>query len=165
MSHIAFADDTAGLLLFFTIATFSMVVVGGIFVRIVPQSHNYTSVSGNTELDDSASIGKFIERGGPEEPGMQSESAAIDDPASKDHSSFKEPEDRDLGSEETSSLLSKSSADPTKPSHTSPGTKEEDEDDSRNLDVRGFALLSKVNFWQIWLSTGILTGIGLMTIK
>jgi hypothetical protein len=32
-------------------------------------------------------------------------------------------------------------------------------------DVRGFALLPKVEFWQLFLTMGLLSGIGLMTIK
>ena len=37
--------------------------------------------------------------------------------------------------------------------------------DSHGLDIRGLALLPRVEFWQLFLLLGLLTGIGLMTIK
>jgi hypothetical protein len=37
--------------------------------------------------------------------------------------------------------------------------------DVAHLDVRGFALLPRPEFWQLFLMLGLLTGIGLMTIK
>jgi hypothetical protein len=36
---------------------------------------------------------------------------------------------------------------------------------SHCLDVTGLALLYKVEFWQLWILMGLLTGVGLMTIK
>jgi hypothetical protein len=70
------------------------------------------------------------------------------------------------GIEETSSLISSSSS-------SSPGdvTYEEEEvvnannDNSRHLDIRGLSLLPKAEFWQLFTLMGLLTGVGLMTIK
>jgi hypothetical protein len=36
---------------------------------------------------------------------------------------------------------------------------------SHSLDITGLALLNKPEFWQIWVLMGLLTGVGLMTIK
>jgi hypothetical protein len=36
---------------------------------------------------------------------------------------------------------------------------------SHCLDVTGLALLYKIEFWQLWILMGLLTGVGLMTIK
>jgi hypothetical protein len=36
---------------------------------------------------------------------------------------------------------------------------------SHHADVTGLALLSRPDFWQLWVLMGLLTGVGLMTIK
>jgi hypothetical protein len=36
---------------------------------------------------------------------------------------------------------------------------------SHSVDITGLALLNKPEFWQIWVLMGLLTGVGLMTIK
>jgi hypothetical protein len=36
---------------------------------------------------------------------------------------------------------------------------------SHCLDITGLALLYKTQFWQLWILMGLLTGVGLMTIK
>jgi hypothetical protein len=36
---------------------------------------------------------------------------------------------------------------------------------SHHVDITGFALLNRPEFWQIWILMGLLTGVGLMTIK
>ncbi|KAK0722127.1 major facilitator superfamily domain-containing protein [Lasiosphaeria miniovina] len=68
-----------------------------------------------------------------------------------------EPEDID----ETSSLMSKSSS--------LPGDvlvqNSVDMDRSHRIDIRGWRLLSNVDFWQLFAIMGILAGIGLMTIN
>ena len=76
-------------------------------------------------------------------------------------------DDRGDDSDETSSLLSMPG--------DIPDNDDDDDDDaaaasvktnrSRCIDVTGLALLYKVQFWQVWLLMGLLTGVGLMTIK
>ena len=87
---------------------------------------------------------------------------------SKEPSGFNQHEAPSNGTEETSSLLSKSSG-------SYPGDVPYEEDaamaksasdhDSRNVDIRGLALLSHMEFYVLWLLLGLLTGVGLMTIK
>ena len=161
LSHFAFPDNTADLLLLLTIATFTMVVVGGVFLRVIPYSHNYSSLEGSDS--GSSTLLKRTksqdERHQSQEPGTQHESTSLDTPSTGE-ATFKEPEEPRLGDTETSSLLSKSSG---------PGDVEiiEDagDDDSRKIDIRGFALLSHVKFYMMWILLGLMTGIGLMTIK
>lgn len=71
-------------------------------------------------------------------------------------------EDADQGSlDETSSLISRTSS--------LPGDvlvqNSVDLDRSHRIDIRGWKLLSNVEFWQLFSIMGILAGIGLMTIK
>jgi hypothetical protein len=40
-----------------------------------------------------------------------------------------------------------------------------DLDRSHRIDIRGWRLLSSIEFWQLFTIMGILAGIGLMTIK
>lgn len=67
----------------------------------------------------------------------------------------------DADVDETSSLMSKSSS--------LPGdvlvSASVDLDRSHRIDIRGWQLLRDLDFWQQWLIMGILSGIGLMTIK
>lgn len=70
-------------------------------------------------------------------------------------------DEQDSASTETSSLLS------------GPGDIIDDDDDAASkksshshcIDVTGLALLYKPEFWQLWVLMGLLTGVGLMTIK
>jgi hypothetical protein len=71
----------------------------------------------------------------------------------------------DVAVDESSSLMSKTSS-----SHSSlPGdvllSGGVDLDRSHRVDIRGWHLLRNFDFWQQWLIMGILSGIGLMTIK
>lgn len=75
------------------------------------------------------------------------------------------PEVPNDGTDETSSLMSDAS--------TSVSYNHEEDNDKANpprhnphtLDIGGLALLRKVEFWQLFSMLGLLTGIGLMTIK
>jgi hypothetical protein len=69
--------------------------------------------------------------------------------------------EEDRPSTECSSLLS-----------SGPGDIIEDDDDAASrktthscTDITGLALLYKPDFWQLWVLMGLLTGVGLMTIK
>lgn len=189
LSHLAFPDNTSMLLLLLAIATFSMVIIGGLFMRTLPESPGYSALSNPTELSDSsASMGtktsKFSEeRRQSQEPGMQPDCASADHISSKDIPAHTKAGDPNPGSEEISSLLSKSSESDHAETFYPPANKgaheedreankdddidddDDDDDYSRTLDIRGLALLPRAKFWQIWIMLGLLTGIGLMTIK
>lgn len=70
----------------------------------------------------------------------------------------------DLGDEQ-SSLISRSSADDVEDLSSSKHTQTDANHESPHLDIRGFALLPLPEFWQLFSMLGLLTGIGLMTIK
>ena len=76
-----------------------------------------------------------------------------------------EPEVPNPDTDETSSLMSKSSMSGPGDIEDASGKGDTVAHDPHQLDIRGVALLSKVEFWQLWLMLGLLTGIGLMTIK
>ena len=72
-----------------------------------------------------------------------------------------------MDADETSSLISSSSASgPGDVEAVQDGTKRDvSTHDSYEVDIRGWTLLTKLEFYQMWLLLGMLTGIGLMTIK
>ena len=73
-----------------------------------------------------------------------------------------DPKDAD----ETSSLISRDSASvPGDVPSQERNAQRASDHDSRHLDVRGFALLRKVEFYQLFFMLGLFTGFGLMTIK
>jgi len=173
ISSLAFPDDTAGLLLLLAIATFSMVFVGSFFLRIVP---SYSSVSNADERSgsDSPTLLKRTISGESKlgarrlsfEPGTRSESISYNDGGPSDSERLVEPDTRKASIEETSSLLSKSSeSGPGDVSFQNGDAKSIADHHSHHVDVRGLDLLSEMKFYQLWLLLGLLTGIGLMTIK
>ena len=102
-----------------------------------------------------------------QEPGRPSalavtrESSIHYDHLHKDDSvSHKSPEVPCVDTDETSSLMSKLSLE-----NPGDGAELVTAPDSHRLDVRGLALLPRVEFWQLFAMLGLLTGIGLMTIK
>lgn len=66
--------------------------------------------------------------------------------------------------DETSSLMSRASTSSSLPGEVFVQSSI-DLDRSHRVDIRGWALLKNVEFWQLWVIMGILSGIGLMTIK
>ena len=71
----------------------------------------------------------------------------------------------DSDTDETSSLMSKSSRSVPGDLEENPGMDDHLVHDPHHINIRGVALFSKVEFWQLWLMLGLLTGVGLMTIK
>ncbi len=70
------------------------------------------------------------------------------------------------GVEEARSLMSRSSISHNREEATQACERfGSNECNSHNVDIRGFALIPKLEFWQLFSLLGILTGIGLMTIK
>ena len=71
-----------------------------------------------------------------------------------------DPETRTTGTDETLSLLSSADFD-----SADKHSRSDEHARHGHLDIRGFLLLRNVEFWQQFMLMGILTGIGLMTIK
>lgn len=72
---------------------------------------------------------------------------------------------RDEDDEDTASLLSTTSSEAVADLEASKTFEADRKDGSSDLDIRGFALLRHVEFFQLFAMLGLLTGIGLMTIK
>jgi hypothetical protein len=68
--------------------------------------------------------------------------------------------------EELSSLISSpSSSSPGDIACGEEGVAKLNDDHSHHLDIRGISLLPRAKFWQLFILLGLLTGVGLMTIK
>ena len=176
ISSLAFPDNTQDLLLLLAIATFTIPFVGSFLLRIVPISQSYDPLPSSLERSGS-DASTLLQRSKSQdsrhsvrrlshEPGMQPEFIKFRADASKEPSRFNQHEAPSNGTEETSSLLSKSSGScPGDVPYGGDEVKRTTDHDSRNVDIRGLALLSHMNFYLLWSLLGLLTGIGLMTIK
>ncbi len=172
ISSLAFPDNTSDLLLLLSIATFLMTFIGTFFLRVISTTPSYapmvrsgsdssTLLKRTRSTDSKYSAGRLSH-----EPGTQPESISYGDDTPKDPTVFSEPEGPNQRTEETSSLLSKSSGSgPGDIPYRDGNGGAEANRDSHHADIRGLALLSKMKFYQLWLMMGLLTGIGLMTIK
>ncbi len=182
ISSVAFEDETGHFLLLLAIGTFAICFVGFFFLRVVPYSPSYLAVpTGEHGPPQSNPLTRSksadCKRRNPrfsEEPGRQPitihETTSSHDDYAKDPGNFCATSDvLQTGVDETSSLLSTSSSS----SSSTPGDFPSQNDDdkathshgSHHLDIRGLAMLPRAEFWQLFLLLGLLTGIGLMTIK
>ena len=173
ISSLAFPDNTSDLLLLLSIATFLMTFIGTFFLRVIPTSASYATIPKEERSgSDSSTLlkrtrstdSKYSAGRVSHEPGTQPETISYGDDTPKDPTVFGEPEGPNGGTEETSSLLSKSSG-PGDVPYQNGNAGPETNRDSHHADIRGLALLSRMKFYQLWLMMGLLTGIGLMTIK
>lgn len=87
------------------------------------------------------------------------------DPPSNPGDCPEESEVHTLGADETSLLSKSSSSTPRDISFRKDDENAEINHNSHYSDIRGLAMLPTIEFWQLFLLLGILTGVGLMTIK
>lgn len=162
-----------------SVGTFGIVFVSFFFLRVVPHASSYSALpthepmarSNSNPLHRTKSAESY--RHMSEDRGRQSDSKdseVVEDSCSPRLSGVGvavAPEVPRIGdTDETASLLSKSSS-------SGPGdipfqentVKSDDRHDSHHLDIRGWALLPRKEFWLLFCLMGLLTGIGLMTIK
>ena len=180
ISHFAFPDNTTDFLLLLAVGTFTMSFVGFFFLRVIHHPSAYSAVPvyegrgrndvnpmHRTKSGDSRLSGTRLSQ----ELGRQS--ATLQDPALFHEDISKRSVSHHVASEvsnadadETSSLMSKSS---TCGSRDTPCrediSKPDAGHDSHHLDIRGLALLSKLEFWDLFVMLGLMCGVGLMTIK
>lgn len=159
--------STGDFLLLLACGTFGLVFISIFFLRVLPHPHYSALPSGNrlhrTKSEDSR---YRAERPLEEEPGMSEfVNEHLDQRAApyQHHVDAEAPEDPVMSeTDETSSLMSKSSC-------SSPGGVPLEEsfikDHAHRVDIRGLKMLPMIEFWQLFVLMGILTGIGLMTIK
>lgn len=183
VSTIAFKDDTGRFLLLLALGTFALTIVSIPFLRIIPPSDPYAPISSFESRTESRPLrrtksSEFSNHTGEsDEAGTQSSSnlepqhfvrGRSQSIVSNSHSPV---HNSDVG--ETSSLVSKSrsSQDSANEGHPKHSTDEDDDAlsdigmDSPHPDIRGLAMLAKVEFWQLFLTMALLSGLGLMTIN
>ncbi|KAE8358700.1 MFS transporter [Aspergillus caelatus] len=178
VSSFIFKDDTGRFLLLLALGTFFFNLVSIPLLRLMPPAKAYTALSRerspgveSTRLHRTKSSDLRYVPEESDEAGMQSSSAF--EPHSPMHvrsqsgasiNSHHTSHNPDL--DETSSLVSKST-----PRQSREVYHEEDDAlsdvgvGSPHPDIRGLAMLPKVEFWQLFLTMALLSGIGLMTIN
>lgn len=153
-----------------------MVLIGSFFLRVVLPlpAHSPMPNAYERSASDSSTLLKRTKSGDSRysaerlshEPGTQPESISYHDDAPKDSMVFEDPIAPNQGMSETSSLLSKSSgSDPGDIPYQNASATAAADRNSHHVDIRGVALVWHMEFYQLWLLLGLLTGIGLMTIK
>ncbi|BAE59788.1 unnamed protein product [Aspergillus oryzae RIB40] len=179
VSSFIFKDDTGRFLLLLALGTFFFNFVSIPLLRLMPPAKAYTALSRDrspgvesTRLHRTKSSDLRYVPEESDEAGMQSSTAfeshspmhvrSQSGASINSHSANHNP---DL--DETSSLVSKST-----PRQSREDDHEEEDDalldvgvGSPHPDIRGLAMLPKVEFWQLFLTMALLSGIGLMTIK
>ena len=172
ISNVAFPDNTSSFLLFLSLGCLSFCYLCVAFLRIVPQIQLYTPVATNEGRRSSNLLRRTRSKDSKshhqnEEPGTLSNDSHASPPLRHDpNGDSKTIQSPDKGPDETSSLMSKSSnSGPGDDAYEDNRTEPSAHHNSHHLDIRGFALLKHTEFYQLWLLLGILTGVGLMTIK
>ncbi|EED13194.1 MFS transporter, putative [Talaromyces stipitatus ATCC 10500] len=183
MAAIFYHGQVGPFLLMLAVGTALMVVVFGVFLRILPPEQPYTAVP---ERDGEDRHQFVYER--PAELGRQrtnSESSSLlpssstppylydtgDAAQSNSRGAVKPELDETRDADDASSLLSKpeSLQDPQNDDGHGRQPHQTDEDDdegsSHYVDVKGLALFTKREFWQQFIMMALLSGIGLMTIN
>ncbi|OOO14949.1 Nodulin-like [Aspergillus oryzae] len=179
VSSFIFKDDTGRFLLLLALGTFFFNFVSIPLLRLMPPAKAYTALSRDrspgvesTRLHRTKSSDLRYVPEESDEAGMQSSTAfeshspmhvrSQSGASINSHSANHNP---DL--DETSSLVSKST-----PRQSREDDHEEEDDalldvgvGSPHSDIRGLAMLPKVEFWQLFLTMALLSGIGLMTIN
>ncbi|KAL2825191.1 major facilitator superfamily domain-containing protein [Aspergillus cavernicola] len=182
-SAILFHDDTGRFLLLLALGTSLLNLFSAPFMRLltpVTPSGPYIAVSRSRSVESRPlrrpkSTDFRSDFGGSDEAGMQSSTTIFSHSAvhSRSHStaSHSHPPGDGPDLDELSSLVSKT------PSRTSQEyfherDAAEDDDglsdvapDSHQPDIRGLAMLRKIEFWQLFMTMALLSGIGLMTIN
>lgn len=182
---IFFPGDPSAFLAVLAIGTFSMTFSGFFFLRVLPHSHYHTVPGGEGGSGRAMSGSQLLRRTSSEAknsdpepaPGQDRPVSSTSGPAEPSTTAATENEDvslhRDMESgvvregaeeddgDETSSLVSSSSS----LAGEVLVDNSVDRDRSHRVDIRGFNLLRRLEFWQQFSIMGILSGIGLMTIN
>ena len=181
ISSFAFPDNTSDFLLLLTAGTSGMAFISMFFLRVILHTSPYSRVPNydgrersdsnqlhRTKSGESRYSREYLseERGRPSAVDITPEADGHHDESQEDHAvSHKSPKVAGTDTDETSSLIRSSAEDLGDVAYRENGADGVTAPDSHRLDIRGIALLPKVEFWQLFAMLGLLTGIGLMTIK
>ncbi|KAE8148370.1 major facilitator superfamily domain-containing protein [Aspergillus avenaceus] len=177
VSSLIFKDDTGQFLLLLALGTSILNLVSIPLLRLMPPAEPYIPLSRNrspgvesnrlrrTKSNESQYVPSETH-----EAGTHSSTAFETQPLAHVRSqSTVSNSHHDPDMDETSSLVSKSAS---RHSRDSYGPTGEDDDalsdvgaGSPHPDIRGLAMLPRVEFWQLFLTMALLSGIGLMTIN
>lgn len=164
--------NTGHFLLLLACGTFGIPFVSFFFLRVLPHQH-YSMVptqdsNGRGESNrlhrTKSEESKYRAERALLEPGMSNygfSKTAQENALNKQDTRAEAPEVITSHTNETSSLMSS-------PTASDPGDVSEEntiKDHAHRVDIRGFKLLPLLEFWHLFSLMGILTGIGLMTIK
>lgn len=163
LSSIFFHEDTASFLLLLSLGTFGMVFISWFFLQIIPHP-SYSALPTSRSLSESQQLHRTKSHESRHSAGPTKEPGRLIPTSGRVAAKhFSTPEtDTPLvpeADDEVSSLLSSKSV------SENGGQERVTEDVSQHIDVRGLALLTRADFWQILIVFGLTTGIGLMTIK
>ena len=178
ISTFAFPDNTSSFLLLLAIGTFCMIFVSSFFLRVIPHSTAYypTAPGERGRITSCNPLQHRKSRDGKRNPGSLSpepgtqpvasdQSSPYPDDDAKDATPIQVHDTQNEDTNESSSLISKSSTSSPENVDNDAGKGGNVAHDSPHLDIRGLALLPRIEFWQLFVLLGLLTGIGLMTIK
>ena len=173
ISHVAFPDNTSSFLLLLSLGCFGMCYVSVAFLRVVPRTQLYTPISTDEDRRSSNPLRRTKSKDDKphlhdQEPGTLPTDSHASPSLHHDPDGYSVAvETPDKEPNETSSLVSKSSSssNPGDVPYEDISTEATTHHNSYHLDIRGFALLKHTEFYQLWLLLGMLTGVGLMTIK
>lgn len=172
LAQYAVPGNTGDFLMLLAAGTSGIAVVGFFFLRVYPHPH-YSPIS--TTSDRRLSDSQRLHRTRSDEGKRRTEQTILEPGGSssvlphlrdgnilnRDDTGEDAPEALPVVSDETSSLLSTNSS-------SEPGDAPEEpivKDHAHRVDIRGLKLLSQGEFWLQWAIMGLLTGVGLMTIK
>ena len=161
ISWFAFPDNTSDFLLLLSIGSFVMCLGSVIFLRIVPEPASYSAVSSDDRRDSNPlrrqkSEDRHSIRRRSSEPVTET-GVLHEDIQYRAEDADGPTKDADV----TSSLISSSPEDlgPYQDESNAPVTHDP------HTDLRGLAMIRTLDFWLLFSQLGLLTGIGLMTIK
>ena len=162
ISSFAFPDNTSDFLLLLAVGCLVMCLGSVLFLQVIPEKTVYTAVpSDDSRESNPLRRQKSGDRKLPPTRNDSSDMLAASPDAKAQHgleSTSLPVEDAD----ENSSLLSSSQPEDLGSTH---GERKSSITHEPHLDLRGLAMLRTLDFWLLFSQLGLLTGIGLMTIK
>lgn len=170
-AQFVYPGSTGDFLMLLACGTMGLVLIPLFFLRVLPPQHYSSVPSRDPAFAESQLLHRTrseeskyrADRAYPEEPGMSSSTVPHpeqDGALSQDESGAEAPGGVMSQTDETSSLMSRSAA-----SSVAIVAENNVKDRAHRIDIRGLQMLHLVEFWQLFALMGILTGIGLMTIK
>lgn len=164
--------STGHFLLLLACGTFGLTTVSFFFLRVLPHKH-YSSVPAHDSLERSNS--NRLHRTKSEDSKNRADQALLEPGMSNFAFNHSDQEDvlNHKGTVAESAESSMSETDETASLMSSPTSSDPGDvpisnlvkDHAHRVDIRGLRMLLLIEFWQLFSLMGILTGIGLMTIK